>query len=166
MLIEPISMPLLIISTCSLLLCSAKRYKAGQLCASSLYQHQNNWAGWGIVSRVFSSVTLGSCGYHRVMISAFSIETIALNAIPLILAITIHEAAHGYIAKRLRDNTTYLLGRVTLHTLKHIDLVGTVLMPLANLLFYIPFFKINPQPFHQHNLFFLLMELWVSQALS
>jgi Zn-dependent protease len=48
------------------------------------------------------------------MISAFSIEAIAINAIPLILAITIHEAAHGYIAKRLGDNTAYLLGRVTL----------------------------------------------------
>jgi hypothetical protein len=101
MLMEPILLPLLIISTRSPLPCSAKGYNAGQLCASSLCHHQKNWAGWGIVSRVFSSVTLGSCGYHRVMISAFSIETIALNAIPLILAVTIHEAAHGFIAKRL-----------------------------------------------------------------
>ena len=53
---------------------------------------------------------------------------------PLILAITIHEAAHGYIAKRLGDNTAYLLGRVTLNPLKHIDLVGTLLIPLALIL--------------------------------
>ena len=68
------------------------------------------------------------------MISAFSIEAIAINAIPLILAITIHEAAHGYIAKRLGDNTAYLLGRVTLNPFKHIDLVGTLLIPLALIL--------------------------------
>jgi Zn-dependent protease len=68
------------------------------------------------------------------MISAFSIEAIAVNAIPLILAITIHEAAHGYIAKRLGDNTAFLLGRVTLNPFKHIDLVGTLLIPLALIL--------------------------------
>lgn len=68
------------------------------------------------------------------MISAFSIEAIAVNAIPLILAITIHEAAHGYIAKRLGDNTAFLLGRVTLNPFKHIDLVGTLLIPLGLIL--------------------------------
>ncbi|MDP3620568.1 MAG: site-2 protease family protein, partial [Polynucleobacter sp.] len=68
------------------------------------------------------------------MISDYSIEAIAINAIPLILAITIHEAAHGYAAKQLGDNTAYLLGRVTLNPIKHIDLIGTLLIPLGLIL--------------------------------
>jgi Zn-dependent protease len=59
------------------------------------------------------------------------IQAITVNAIPLLLAITLHEAAHGYVARRLGDNTAYLLGRVTLNPLKHIDLVGTIVMPLV-----------------------------------
>jgi Zn-dependent protease len=48
----------------------------------------------------------------------------------VLFAITIHEAAHGYVARYLGDNTAYLLGRVTLNPIKHVDLMGTVLMPL------------------------------------
>ncbi len=58
------------------------------------------------------------------------IQTVSLYAIPVLLSITLHEAAHGYAAKRLGDNTAYMLGRVTLNPLKHIDPVGTILMPL------------------------------------
>src|ERR1035437_2332545 len=58
------------------------------------------------------------------------IQTIALYALPVLFAITVHEAAHGYVARHFGDNTAYMLGRVTLNPLKHIDLVGTVLMPL------------------------------------
>jgi Zn-dependent protease len=58
------------------------------------------------------------------------IQTISLYAIPVLLSITLHEAAHGYAAKLLGDNTAYMLGRVTLNPLKHIDPVGTILMPL------------------------------------
>ena len=65
------------------------------------------------------------------MFTDYSIQAIAINAIPLIFAITIHEAAHGYAAKRLGDNTAFLLGRVTLNPLKHIDPIGTVLIPIA-----------------------------------
>jgi len=57
------------------------------------------------------------------------IQAITVNAIPLLLAITLHEAAHGYVARRLGDNTAYLLGRVTLNPIKHIDLIGTIVMP-------------------------------------
>jgi len=56
---------------------------------------------------------------------------IALWALPVILAITLHEAAHGYVARMFGDSTAYDLGRVTLNPLKHIDPVGTVLLPGA-----------------------------------
>lgn len=59
------------------------------------------------------------------------IQAITVNAIPLLLAITLHEAAHGYVARRFGDNTAHLLGRITLNPLKHIDLIGTIVMPLV-----------------------------------
>jgi len=55
-------------------------------------------------------------------------------AIPVILAITLHEAAHGFVAWRLGDDTAYRLGRVTFNPLRHIDLFGTILMPALLLL--------------------------------
>ena len=61
---------------------------------------------------------------------AHLIQTVALYAIPVLLAITLHEAAHGYAAKHYGDNTAYMMGRVTLNPLPHIDPVGTILMPL------------------------------------
>jgi len=62
-----------------------------------------------------------------------SLVKIALAAVPIILAITVHEAAHGYVARMFGDSTAWMLGRVTLNPLKHIDPVGTVLVPLATL---------------------------------
>ena len=58
-------------------------------------------------------------------------ETILLYAIPVILAITLHEAAHGYVARMFGDSTAYMLGRVTLNPLKHIDPIGTIAVPLG-----------------------------------
>lgn len=58
------------------------------------------------------------------------IQTVALYALPVLLAITLHEAAHGYAALHFGDNTAYVMGRVTLNPLPHIDPVGTILMPL------------------------------------
>ena len=58
------------------------------------------------------------------------IQAITVNAIPLLFAITLHEAAHGYAAKHFGDNTAYMLGRISLNPVKHIDPVGTILMPL------------------------------------
>jgi Zn-dependent protease len=62
------------------------------------------------------------------------VETILLYAIPVILAITLHEAAHGYVARMFGDSTAYMLGRVTLNPLKHIDPIGTIAVPLGLLL--------------------------------
>ena len=58
------------------------------------------------------------------------IQTIVIYALPVIFAITVHEAAHGYVARYFGDNTAWVLGRVTLNPIKHIDLVGTILMPV------------------------------------
>jgi Zn-dependent protease len=58
---------------------------------------------------------------------------IVVNAIPLILAITLHEAAHGYVARMHGDNTAYMMGRVTLNPAKHIDPIGTIVFPLISL---------------------------------
>lgn len=54
---------------------------------------------------------------------------IAIWAIPVILAITLHEAAHGYVARMFGDPTAHQMGRITLNPLKHIDPVGTLLVP-------------------------------------
>jgi Zn-dependent protease len=61
---------------------------------------------------------------------AHLIQTVSLYALPVLLAITLHEAAHGYAALYFGDNTAYVMGRVTLNPLPHIDPVGTILMPL------------------------------------
>ena len=58
------------------------------------------------------------------------IQTVLIYALPVIFAITLHEAAHGYIAQRLGDNTAAMMGRVTLNPFPHIDPVGTILLPL------------------------------------
>ncbi|MDP2450341.1 MAG: site-2 protease family protein [Polaromonas sp.] len=58
------------------------------------------------------------------------IQTVAIYALPVLFAITVHEAAHGYVARHFGDNTAWMLGRVTLNPLKHIDPLGTILMPL------------------------------------
>jgi Zn-dependent protease len=58
------------------------------------------------------------------------VQTIAIYAIPVLFAITVHEAAHGYAARHYGDNTAYMLGRITLNPIKHIDPLGTIAMPL------------------------------------
>ncbi len=62
------------------------------------------------------------------------VQTIAIFALPVILAITLHEAAHGYVARHFGDMTAYAQGRVSLNPLRHIDLVGTIIVPLLMLL--------------------------------
>lgn len=59
------------------------------------------------------------------------ISTIAIWALPVLLAITLHEAAHGYVARHFGDPTAHQAGRITLNPFKHIDLVGTILVPGA-----------------------------------
>lgn len=62
------------------------------------------------------------------------IQTISLAAIPVLFAITLHEAAHGYVARHFGDMTAYQQGRISLNPMRHIDPVGTILLPLMTLL--------------------------------
>ncbi len=62
------------------------------------------------------------------------IQKIAVYALPLIFAITLHEAAHAYVANKYGDNTAKILGRMTLNPLSHIDLFGTLIFPMIGLL--------------------------------
>ncbi len=66
---------------------------------------------------------------HRVD-AASLIQSILIYALPVLFAITVHEAAHGYAARHFGDDTAHRLGRITLNPLKHIDPVGTILIPL------------------------------------
>ena len=61
-------------------------------------------------------------------------QRIAVWALPVLFAITVHEVAHGWIALRLGDKTAMMLGRLTLNPIKHIDPIGTVLLPLIMLM--------------------------------
>ena len=61
--------------------------------------------------------------------------TVSVWTLPVLLAVTLHEAAHGWVAWRLGDDTAYRMGRVTFNPLRHIDLFGTVLLPSLLLFF-------------------------------
>ena len=65
------------------------------------------------------------------MQSLSMIQTLSVAIVPVMLAITVHEAAHGLVADKLGDHTARAAGRVTLNPLKHIDLFGTIILPLA-----------------------------------
>ncbi|SDW46311.1 site-2 protease family protein [Thiocapsa roseopersicina] len=58
-------------------------------------------------------------------------QLLAVLAIPVLFAITVHEAAHGWVASKLGDQTALMLGRVTFNPIKHIDPIGTIVVPLA-----------------------------------
>jgi len=62
------------------------------------------------------------------------VQTIAVWALPVLFAITLHEVAHGWAARALGDSTAAMMGRLTLNPLKHIDPVGTIIVPLVFLL--------------------------------
>lgn len=68
------------------------------------------------------------------MIEMTLIQKIAVYALPLLFAITVHEASHGYAARHFGDRTAEMLGRLTLNPIKHIDPLGTVVIPLVLLL--------------------------------
>lgn len=62
------------------------------------------------------------------------VQAITIYAIPVLFAITLHEAAHGYVARIFGDQTAFVAGRITLNPLKHIDPIGTILVPILILL--------------------------------
>ena len=59
------------------------------------------------------------------------VQTVLIYALPVLFAITLNEAAHGYAARHFGDNTAWMMGRVTLNPVPHIDWLGTLVMPLA-----------------------------------
>lgn len=81
------------------------------------------------------------------------IQRIAVSVVPILVAITFHEVSHGYVANRLGDPTAKFMGRLTLNPLAHIDIIGTVIMPLLFLIAGLPVFgyakpvPINPMNF-------------------
>jgi Zn-dependent protease len=77
---------------------------------------------------------MGICGYNWLMDTSI-IQEIAIWALPVIFAITLHEVAHGWVASFFGDQTARLSGRLTINPVKHIDLVGTILVPLLMLTF-------------------------------
>ena len=81
------------------------------------------------------------------------IQLFAVWVLPVLFAITVHEAAHGWMARKLGDATAEMLGRVTINPLKHIDPIGTVVLPL--LLYYFSSFVFGwakPVPVNWRNL--------------
>jgi Zn-dependent protease len=62
------------------------------------------------------------------------VQKIAVYALPVLFAITVHEAAHGYVAKHFGDLTAEKQGRITLNPLKHIDPIGTILLPILTMM--------------------------------
>ena len=74
------------------------------------------------------------------------IQKIAIYAIPLIFAITLHEAAHAFAARYFGDSTAYMMGRMTLNPIKHIDPVWTIAVPLLLLLTSSPFIFGSAKP--------------------
>lgn len=82
-----------------------------------------------------------------------AMQFIAIAIIPLIFAITLHEAAHGWVASKFGDTTALMMGRVTLNPAKHIDPIGTILMPIITLLFSgFMFGWAKPVPINYHHL--------------
>ena len=91
---------------------------------------------------------------------------ICVNALPLIFAITLHEAAHGYVARMFGDNTAYMMGRITLNPVKHIDPIGTIVFPLISMVIGGVFFGwAKPVPVNFSNLRHPKRDmLWVAAA--
>jgi Zn-dependent protease len=96
-----------------------------------------------------------------------SLYGVSVWVLPLIIAITFHEAAHGFVAHRLGDNTAWQLGRVTFNPLKHIDPFGTIILPAALLLAHSPFLfgYAKPVPVNFRNLNHPRLDMvWVALA--
>jgi Zn-dependent protease len=100
-------------------------------------------------------------------LSGISLYTLSVWVLPLVIAITFHEAAHGFVAYRLGDNTAWKLGRVSFNPLRHIDPFGTVILPGILLLSHAPFLfgYAKPLPVNFRNLNHPRMDMvWVALA--
>ena len=76
-----------------------------------------------------------------------ALQRVFVDALPIVFAITLHEAAHGYMARYFGDNTAYMAGRVSLNPLRHIDPIGTLIIPVVSfMLSDMPFGWAKPVP--------------------
>jgi Zn-dependent protease len=110
---------------------------------------------------------LSGCRRDRISRLNTSLYTISVWVLPILIAITFHEAAHGFVAHRLGDNTAWQLGRVTFNPLKHIDPFGTVVLPAVLLLSQSPFLfgYAKPVPVNFRNLKHPRLDMvWVALA--
>ena len=101
------------------------------------------------------------------MLANFSLTQFILLILPLILAVTLHEVAHGYAALKMGDHTARLAGRLTLNPIKHLDLFGSFLLPLVLKLSGSPiiFGYAKPVPVNYHNFReYRKGTLWVASA--
>jgi Zn-dependent protease len=80
-------------------------------------------------SELFGTHGFDQCDNQTVNFSDL-VQTVLIYALPVLFAITLHEAAHGYAARYFGDNTAWMMGRVTLNPWPHVDLMGTLAMPL------------------------------------
>jgi Zn-dependent protease len=80
------------------------------------------------------------------------LQKIAVMALPLIFAIVLHEVAHGWVADKLGDHTAKSMGRLTLNPVSHIDLFGTIILPVMCILLNSPIFGYaKPVPINPYN---------------
>ncbi len=81
------------------------------------------------------------------------VQMVAVWALPVLFAITVHEVAHGWVARLLGDPTAMMLGRLTLNPAKHLDPIGTVVVPIVLLVMHMPMFGwAKPVPVTWENL--------------
>src|SRR5512139_1519217 len=102
----------------------------------SIWRGMCRWCcvkGWAI-RHPSASDALQLNRYNPTMDELSVIQRVAVWAIPVLFAITVHEVAHGFVAMRLGDPTAKMLGRLTLNPIKHIDPLGTVVLPLLMLM--------------------------------
>ena len=93
------------------------------------------------------------------------IQKIAVFALPVLFAITLHEAAHGYVARYFGDMTAYAAGRISLNPMRHVDFVGTIVVPLLTMFTPVMFGWAKPVPVNFANLRHPKRDmLWVAAA--
>src|SRR5882757_10837690 len=117
--------------------------------------------------QIRASLTVQSHANPRRRELNISLYGISVWVLPLLIAITFHEAAHGFVAHRLGDNTAWQLGRVTFNPLKHIDPFGTIILPAMLLLAQSPFLfgYAKPVPVNFRNLRHPRLDMvWVALA--
>jgi hypothetical protein len=119
---------------------SSARRVGAITCAADAYSLLRGSVGVPVANRTHDFALSSKAGPgNRVVSADNAIYLATIWAIPVIIAITFHEAAHGFVAHLLGDDTAWRLGRVSFNPLKHVDPFGTILLPGVLLLLHSPF---------------------------